>query len=114
MSIPVVTFFSNRGGVGQTALIYHLADPRHVPPGGPRPTGVGAQTFSEDSNCLATLKNYRSLVPLADEARKPIFALRAADGALGGPQAAVQDAHRAFKELALEILQRVGIETGGC
>ena len=25
MSVPVVAFFSNKGGVGKTSLVYHLA-----------------------------------------------------------------------------------------
>ena len=25
MSIPVLTFFNNKGGVGKTSLVYHLA-----------------------------------------------------------------------------------------
>ena len=25
MSIPVITFFNNKGGVGKTSLVYHLA-----------------------------------------------------------------------------------------
>jgi cellulose biosynthesis protein BcsQ len=32
-------------------------------------------------NCIARLKDYRSLVPLAQEARKPMFFLKPADGA---------------------------------
>ena len=39
---------------------------------------------ANDSNCLATLKNYRSLMPLAQDALKPMFNLKPADGALGG------------------------------
>ena len=35
----------------------------------------------DDRNRLATVKHYRSLVPMAQEARKPIFKLTAADGA---------------------------------
>lgn len=25
MSVPVITFFNNKGGVGKTSLVYHLA-----------------------------------------------------------------------------------------
>jgi chromosome partitioning protein len=37
-----------------------------------------------DPQQLASLKHYRSLMPLAQDARKPMFLLTAADGAIGG------------------------------
>ena len=43
-----------------------------------------------DDECLATLKHYRSLLAMAQEARKPAFFLRAADGAIGGHLRAVR------------------------
>jgi chromosome partitioning protein len=61
----------------------------------------------EDENCLATLKHYRSLVPMAQEARKPIFRLTAADGAIGSHARAVADARVDFHRLAVAILARV-------
>ncbi|MFV0437190.1 MAG: hypothetical protein ACK5PS_07350 [Desulfopila sp.] len=36
-----------------------------------------------DPYCLATIKHYRSLIPMAQEHRKPIFNLTSADGAIG-------------------------------
>jgi chromosome partitioning protein len=62
-----------------------------------------------DSPCLAQLKHYRSLMPMAQEARKPIFLLKAADGAIGAHYQAVQDVGREFKMLATEILRRLGV-----
>ncbi|MGE9271541.1 MAG: ParA family protein [Verrucomicrobiales bacterium] len=56
-----------------------------------------------DPHCLATIKHYRSLIPMAQEHRKPIFKLTAADGAIGGHAGAVQDARRDFQELACKI-----------
>lgn len=64
---------------------------------------------AEDEHCLALLKHYRSLMPMAREARKPIFALKPADGALGAHTSAVRDAYRDFRELALRILSRSGV-----
>ena len=61
---------------------------------------------SADDPCLARLKHYRSLMPMAQEARKPIFELTAADGAIGSHAAAVRDAGSDFKALALAILER--------
>ena len=37
----------------------------------------------DDPHCLALLKHYRSLMPLAQEAHKPMFHLKPADGAIG-------------------------------
>lgn len=54
----------------------------------------------EDPNCLGLLKHYASLMPLAREARKPMFALRVADGALGAQQAAVAQCRDDFQRLA--------------
>lgn len=63
-----------------------------------------------DGNCLARLKHYRSLAPMAQEARKPIFALSAADGAIGSHAAAVRDAYSDFRALAVAVLERVSAE----
>lgn len=61
----------------------------------------------EDGHCLATVKHYRSLVPMAQEARKPIFALTPADGAIGAHAAAVRDAGHDFRVLARSIRERM-------
>ncbi len=58
-----------------------------------------------DPLALATLKNYRSLAPMAQEARKPMFALKPSDGAIGGHVAAVQDCFRVFSGLAERIAE---------
>ena len=60
-----------------------------------------------DGNAIATVKHYRSLVPLAQEARKPIFALAPADGAIGSHAAAARDAFHDFEQLTKKILHRV-------
>jgi hypothetical protein len=62
-----------------------------------------------DPHCLAALKHYRSLMPLAQEARKPMFSLTAADGALGGHAAAVQDCYGHFRTLARRVAERCGV-----
>jgi cellulose biosynthesis protein BcsQ len=68
-----------------------------------------APSVSEDPNCLAQLKHYRSLMPLAQEARKPMFHLRAADGAIGAHAQAVQQAARDFNVLAGRIAGQIDI-----
>ena len=60
-----------------------------------------------DPNSLATVKHYRSLVPMAQEARKPIFNLTVADGAFGGHAAAAKDAYTDFRELADKIVRNI-------
>jgi cellulose biosynthesis protein BcsQ len=64
-----------------------------------------ATTPAEDSDCLATLKHYRSLIPMGQEARKPIFKLTPADGAIGSHAQAVVEAHNDFKRLAERLLE---------
>lgn len=57
-----------------------------------------------DPYCLGALKHYRSLMPLAMEARKPMFRLKPADGAIGAHAQAVKDCYADFRKLALQIL----------
>jgi cellulose biosynthesis protein BcsQ len=64
---------------------------------------------TDDPYCLATIKHYRSLVPMAQEHRKPIFNLTSADGAIGSHANAVHDAGKDFRELAKKIAQKIGI-----
>jgi cellulose biosynthesis protein BcsQ len=66
-------------------------------------------TIDDDPHCLAILKHYRSLMPLAQEARKPMFALKPADGAIGGHATAVQDCYRDFRALARAIAKPCGV-----
>jgi cellulose biosynthesis protein BcsQ len=61
-----------------------------------------------DPYCLATLKHYRSLMPMAMEVRKPVFALKAADGAICAHGEAVRRAYDGFFQLAQRIAERCG------
>ena len=72
-------------------------------------TDSGTAAIDTDPNSIATLKHYRSLMPLAQEARKPMFSLKPGDGAIGGHMAAVQDCCRDFRDLARRIAERCGI-----
>ena len=65
--------------------------------------------FDADPRCLATLRHFRSLMPLAQEARKPMFALKPADGAIGGHANAVRDCWHDFRALATAIAERAQI-----
>ena len=55
------------------------------------------------------LKHYRSLMPMAQEARKPMFHLKPADGAIGAHFQSAQEAYRDFKTLALAIAAKVDL-----
>lgn len=68
-----------------------------------------SRIVDNDPNCLAQLKDFRSLMPLAQEARKPMFLLKPADGAFGGHQQAVLDCYRSFGALTQGILFSCGI-----
>jgi len=59
---------------------------------------------AHDPYRLASLRNYRSLMPLAQDARKPMFDLRPADGALGSMGRLVQTCYREFEALATTVL----------
>lgn len=72
------------------------------------PTGKIKQ--EEDPYCLATIKHYRSLIPMAQEQRKPIFYLTSADGAIGSHANAVQDAKKDFRQLARKIAEKMKIQ----
>ncbi|MCY4437515.1 MAG: AAA family ATPase [Chloroflexi bacterium] len=65
--------------------------------------GTYPGTPEDDENSLATVKHYRSLVPMAQESRKPIFKLAPADGARGAHATAARDAYTDFKTLADKI-----------
>lgn len=66
-------------------------------------------SLEKDPHCLTMLKHYRSLMPLAQEARKPMFRLTAADGAIGGHAKAVRDCFEDFRKLSREIARRCGV-----
>lgn len=74
------------------AVLQQPSDPQH--------------TIDTDPNCIAKLKDYRSLIPLAQEARKPMFFLKPADGALGAHTYAVTEAYKDFRTVGEKILVR--------
>lgn len=73
------------------------------------PVDSTSQRQEDDPYCLATIKHYRSLIPMAQEHRKPIFKLTSADGAIGSHANAVQDAKKDFKQLAEKIAKKIGM-----
>lgn len=66
-------------------------------------------TVEDDPHRLAMLKRYQSLMPLAQEARKPMFKLTPADGAIGGHTNAVLSCYQDFRMLAQHIAKKCGV-----
>jgi len=73
-------------------------------------SGTSELTVEQDPNCVASLKHYGSLMPMAMEVQKPMFHLKPADGAIGAHVYAVQDCYNDFKRLALAVAGRCGLE----
>ena len=70
------------------------------------PTDVSGQ---DNTHRLGLIKNYRSLMPLAMDARKPMFYLKPADGAIGAHSSVVHDCYKDFEALARTIAERCDI-----
>ena len=73
---------------------------------------IGKETQSpsdvrEDENCLSILKDYHSLMPMAQEAKKPMFQLTAADGIIGSHTQSVKNCKKDFWELAEKIITKI-------
>ena len=64
-------------------------------------------SVSEDEYCLSLLKHYHSLIPMAMEARKPIFLLKPSDGAIGAHLGAVRNSYDDFLTLTDKIVSKI-------
>ena len=62
---------------------------------------------NDDPNCIGLVRNYLSLMPMAQEARKPIFLLKPAEGAIGAHAQSVSKCYMDFKRITETILQRM-------
>ena len=60
----------------------------------------------EDPNRIGLVRHYQSLMPMAQEARKPVFLLKPADGAIGSHAQSVSKCYLDFKRITETILQR--------
>jgi len=67
-------------------------------------------TIVNDDKRLAYIKHFHSMFPMAQEARKPIFHLKPADGAIGSHVYLVQKAEEDFRNLAQIIAERIGLQ----
>ena len=66
-----------------------------------------ASSLDSDIFKLATMKDYRSLMPMAMEAHKPMFSLTPADGAIGGHQKAVEGCYEDYEQLVERVVARM-------
>jgi cellulose biosynthesis protein BcsQ len=64
----------------------------------------------KDPYALAMLKHYRSLMPMAMNVHKPMFALKSADGAIGAHVEAVHACYNDFLKLAKQIGSKSNLE----
>jgi chromosome partitioning protein len=70
------------------------------------PSPSGSLNSEDDEHCLAMLRNFRSLMPLAQDARKPMFDLRPADGAIGSHAQLALACADDFRHLAERIAEK--------
>lgn len=68
---------------------------------------VADRTVENDPHCIAMLRNYFSLAPMAMEAKKPMFLLKPADGAIGAHFNAVRKIYNDFDQLTDVVLQKI-------
>ncbi|MDI9335871.1 MAG: AAA family ATPase [Gammaproteobacteria bacterium] len=69
-------------------------------------TAMASIEQESDTHCVAQLKHNRSLAPLSMTARRPMFLLKPADGAIGSHLAAVRRVYEEYEKLTREILHR--------
>ena len=60
-------------------------------------------SLEADPACLGLLKHYHSLAPMSMEAKKPIFLLKPADGAIGAHMTAVNSSYADFERVTDRI-----------
>lgn len=68
-----------------------------------------APDLAHDPACVALVKHFASLVPLAQQARKPMFDLKKADGIGGGQIQSVAAVRAAFADIVRELARRLDI-----
>lgn len=72
-----------------------------------KPVKTSQTPVNPDSNRLAMLKHYASLMPMAMDANKPMFFLKPADGAIGAHLEAVRKCHSDFRQLAESTAKKI-------
>jgi chromosome partitioning protein len=64
------------------------------------------ESTDDDPWCLGIMRHYQSLMPLAQDARKPMFHLKPAEGAIGAHMDAVKRCREDFAQLSQNLLRR--------
>ncbi len=92
---PVKAF---QNWVDQIPSVYneYILDSPHVSSG-----------IDHEENRIGLIKNYQSLMPMAQDARKPVFLLKPSDGAIGAHAQSVTNCYSDFRKLTNAILQKV-------
>lgn len=67
---------------------------------------------ADDSNRVGLVRHYQSLMPMAQESRKPVFFLKPADGAIGAHAQSVSKCYMEFKRITETILHRTESQHG--
>lgn len=93
---PVKAYDKWSARIAPTYLSYLIEDANRIRPVAP-----------DKDHCLGLLKHYRSLMPMAMEARKPIFHLKSSDGAIGSHMSGVKSCEDDFKKLAISIISEL-------
>jgi len=68
---------------------------------------IAEKPENDDPNCIGMVRHYQSLMPMAQEARKPVFMLKPSDGAIGSHAQSVSKCYMDFKHITESILQRI-------
>ena len=66
---------------------------------------------SQENYLLDHIKDYRSLMPMAQEKTKPMFLLKPGDGAIGAHLQAVQSCYDDFKKLTQKIISTIEVNS---
>jgi len=65
---------------------------------------------NNDPNRIGLVRHYQSLMPMSQEARKPVFFLKPAEGAIGSHAQSVSKCYMDFKRITETILQKTALK----
>lgn len=71
--------------------------------------GDEPHALGDDPYCLGIVRQHQGLMPLALDARKPMFMLKPADGAIGAHAQAVARCREDYRQIAETLLARLAL-----